>query len=73
MKEPRIAYFPPGTNSWEQMMEHAINDDSKITMLELEPIIDTFEVDIYTLTEFIKAFNEERISDQGVILQIGVI
>lgn len=70
MKETKIAYFPPTSSEWEQMMEHALDNSNKVTKDQIQHALDTEEAFIYTLPEFVAAFNDEAISDQGVILQL---
>lgn len=66
----KIAYFPPESNEWEQMMEYAINQEYKVTLENIQAAITIGDARVYSVPEFIKAFNDEHISDQGVILQI---
>lgn len=69
-KEPRIAYFPPQAKCWDLMMEYVIADNNQIPIQSIQPSINAKDAFIYSVPEFIKAFNDEHISDQGVILQI---
>ena len=70
MKEPRIAYTPPESKCWDLMMEYPIAHIHQVSIKSIQPYINTGDVLIYPLSAFCAAFNEEQISDQGVILQI---
>jgi len=70
MKEPKIAYFSSESNFWDQIIGYTIDNGHKITKAQIQPALDKGDAYIYTLSEFCAAFNDEAISDQGVILQL---